>query len=507
MDDNRTIKDENQPAVTNATPLSEEQPTPIFESVPIEEAPPQENVQVEELPPDVTAPGVEEVSPQEAGMPPDVPPLSHDDSRGKYLVVAFGAIIFFLLLFFFLKTIFGSKPKSEEVKLTYWGLWEDKEVFLPLIDQYRQNNPHVTVEYIKMTPQDYREKLLARSKNGQGPDIFRFHNTWLPEIKDVVTPIPSSVMSNTEFEKTFYKIHQTDLKAGDHYYGLPLTVDGLVMICNDNLLKGAGVEKPPVTWDELTDALGKLTVKDRSGQLITAGIALGTTTNIEHYSDIIGLMLIQNGGDIKKLNEAEAAGALESYRRFAEPPQKFWDENMPNSVTAFIQEKVAMIIAPSWQILTIKTANPDIKIKVVPVPYVPGASPVSVANYWVEGVSRYSQNQLEAWKFLKFLTEKDSLTKLYELQSRIRLFGEPYPRVDLASLIVQNEYVGAVVRQADVFVSLPMISRTYDNGLNDEIVKYIENAVNAAAQGVSYSEALKTAKQGVDQVFSKYKIE
>jgi multiple sugar transport system substrate-binding protein len=51
-----------------------------------------------------------------------------------------------------------------------------------------------------------------------------------------------------------------------------------------------------------------------------------------------------------------------------------------------------------------------------------------------------------------------------------------------------------------------MISRTFDNGLNDEIVKYIENAINATVEGVSYQEALKTAKQGVDQVFSKYQL-
>ena len=51
------------------------------------------------------------------------------------------------------------------------------------------------------------------------------------------------------------------------------------------------------------------------------------------------------------------------------------------------------------------------------------------------------------------------------------------------------------------------MSRTYDNGLNDEIVKYIENAINSTIQGVSYSEALKTAMSGVSQVFQKYGIE
>jgi phosphoserine aminotransferase len=73
--------------------------------------------------------------------------------------------------------------------------------------------------------------------------------------------------------------------------------------------------------------------------------------------------------------------------------------------------------------------------------------------------------------------------------------------------LAQNEYLGAVIKQADSYMSIPIIKRTYDAGLNDELIQYIENAVNATIQGVSYQEALKTASEGVNQVFTKYKIE
>src|SRR3989344_9122092 len=168
---------------------------------------------------------------------------------------------------------------------------------------------------------------------------------------------------------------------------------------------------------------------------------------------------------------------------------------MSNSTTAFIQEKVAMIIVPSWEVLSIKSSNPDIEIKVVPVPVVPGTASLSLASYWVEGVSRFSNHQLEAWKFLRFLTEKENMTKLYEIQSKVRPFGEPYSRVDLAPLLAQNPYLSAVIKQANNFHSLPLVSRTYDNGLNDEIIKYMENAINSTILGVSYKEALSTAKK------------
>jgi len=463
----------------------------------------EEGLVPEEVPPQVTSP--QEPIIQEVGSPQEPPPI-FIENKNQYLFLGIGIAFFLFLFFVILKFIFLAKKTPKPVSLTYWGLWEEKEVFEPLISSYQKKNPHVKITYQKMSPENYREKLLVRTQNGQGPDIFRFHNTWVPQIKQILSPLPQTIMSNEEFEKTFYKIHQKDLRIGDKYYGLPLEIDGLVLIYNVDLLKKAGIDSPPTTWDELIEIVPKLTVKDAFGNILTAGIALGLASNVEHFSDIFALMLYQNGGHIKNLDSEEAVGALETYRKFAERENAFWNESLPNSITAFIQEKVAMIFAPSWQVLVIKALNPEINLKVVPVPYLPGAKPIAIANYWVEGVSKASRHQLEAWQFLRFLVEKENLTKFYELAARQRLFGEPYSRVDLGELILQNEYIGAVIKQADYFISTPMISRTFDNGLNDEIVKYIENAINATVEGVSYHEALRTAKQGVDQVFEKYQL-
>lgn len=465
----------------------------------------------EEVAPDIAAP--EQVA--KGGASPEVmpsdQPLVYEESKSKYLIIAGGALFFILVLvgvFMLLSNSGKPKPKPA-IKLTYWGLWEDKETIDPVIKAYQQKNPGITINYEKMDPGDYRAKLMNRSQSGTGPDIFRFHNTWLPEIGDVVTPLPASVMTNAEFEKTFYPIQQRDLKVGQSYYGLPLYIDGLVLVYNDSLFRQAGISTAPGNWDELIADAGKIQVADKDGKLITAGIAMGASSNVEHFSDIFGLMLLLNGGEITKLDSGEAAGALEAFRRFAEKPNNTWDEAMPNSVTAFIQQKVAMIIVPSYELLTIHAGNPDLKMKVVPIPKPPGGKQVSLATYWVEGVNKYSKNQLEAWKFLKYLTEKDTMTKLYEAESANRIFGEPYSRIDLAPTLVQNEYTGAVIRQAqdDVYYSLPLSSRTFDDGLNDGMIQYIENAINATIQGASYNDALQTAKKGVDQLVERYKIQ
>ena len=499
MDDNQNLK-ENQPknegTIFRSEVIDEEKESPSEKQLPSgsydqsTESPP-----LEELPPDVGDIG-EEIP--NDGLPPNL-----GTTPNYFLFGIIGGIIFILIFFIIFKFLTGrSQPKK--IELTYWGLWDEKEVFQALIEEYQRQNKNVSIKYEKRSPENYREKLISRINNGIGPDIFRFHNTWLPEIKEIVSYIPKEVMSNEEFEKTFYPVHQKDLKVANHYYGIPLYIDGLVLVYNKKLFDKAGVLSSPSNWDEIIDVAAKLMVKDQNGEIITSGIALGTANNIEHFSDILGLFILQNGGDLTNFSNKEGIGALQTYRQFAEPPNNFWSPNLPNSLTAFIQEKVAMIFVPSWVVLLIKSANPELDLKVIPVPDVPGGKPVSIANYWVEGVSIKSKNQIEAWKFLKFLVDKKNLPKLFANQSKIRLFGTAYSRVDLANLLVQHEYLSAVIKQASYYQSLPLVSKTFDNGLNDEIIKYLENAVNSTNEGVSYSEAAMTAQKGIEQVYSKF---
>ena len=95
---------------------------------------------------------------------------------------------------------------------------------------------------------------------------------------------------------------------------------------------------------------------------------------------------------------------------------------------------------------------------------------------------------------------------LYAQQSKVRLFGEPYSRRDLASALEGHDYLGPVIAQAPYMQTQPTIGRTHDNGLNDEIIVYLKNAVNQTIEGVSYAQAFVTAGAGVDQIVKKYAI-
>jgi len=486
----------DQPLAETPTPVPEMPPPAIGgeETLVIPAAPPAGGPNANPFIPQEVAPAE-----QSEGQTPPAP--------GPSLFKRIIMILFFLLLLFGvgmgIKYILGMTGGSKEVTITYWGLWEDSSVIQTAIVDFQTANPKIKVQYIKQSPRQYRERLQAAITRGDGPDVFQFHNTWVPMFKNELSPAPATFMTAAEFGTTFYPVASLDLIGGQAIYGAPLMFDGLGLYYNEDLFTSAGVT-PPTTWPELLDIVPKLTVKTDT-QIQQSAIALGTTGNIENFSDIVGLMMMQNGARLVSPTGKEAEDTLTFYRKFANPadPVYTWNETMDNSIYAFAIAKVAMILAPSWRAFDVKQINANLNFKIAPVPQLPGNT-VNWASYWAGGVSAKSKYQPQAWVFLKYLTSRDTMTKLYGEEAKTRLFGAPYARVDLGSTITSDPYVGSYIQGAPTAKSFPLASRTFDNGINDKLIQYMTDAVNAVGQGTAPSAALQTAAAGFSQVLTSY---
>lgn len=314
-------------------------------------------------------------------------------------------------------------------------------------------------------------------------------------------------MSRKEFEEVYFPVVVEDLSVGGKTVGLPLMFDGLMVFYNKDILQAAGYTSPSNDWNEFLLQAENMTVK-QGNRIVTAGAALGRADNIEHFSDILGLLLLQNGANPARPNTDAGSGGLVFYRIFAQTPDNVWGSEFDNDILAFAGGKVAMIFAPSWEAFTIKSINPDLNFATSPVPQVVGSNNnVAWASYWAEGVNSKSPHQQQAWEFLKFLSQKESLEKFYKLAAETRvLFGEPYPRRDMLKTLEQNQYLAPLGAQGEIAKSFYMSSRTYDNGINDGIIQYYKNAVNGLDSGNSPQEALETASQGISQVLERFNV-
>lgn len=438
-----------------------------------------------------------------ATNPPPAPAASRSSALPRRILM----IIVFLAvaagLFFggkFLLSMFGG---SSKVTLTYWGLWEDTPILQNVLADFQKQNPKITVQYIKQSPRQYRERLAAAIDRGQGPDVYRFHNTWVAMLRNELATAPKDVMTPAEFSSSFYPVAATNLVAGQSVYGIPMEIDGLGLYYNEDLFAAAGVTVP-TTWEDVLNMVPKLTVKN-GNTITTSAIALGTTGNIENFSDILATMMLQNGATLVTPTSKEAEEALTFYRKFANPsdPVYTWNDTLDNSIYAFATGKVAMIIAPSWRAFDVKQMNSSLHFKIVPIPQLPGNT-VTWASYWAEGVSSKTKYPKEAWQLVKYITSRDVVVRLYTEEAKARLFGEPYARVDLASSVAHDPYVGAYVSQASKAKSFPLASRTFDNGINDKLIKYMTDAVNGMAAGSAPQAVLSTMASGFTQVLGQY---
>ncbi|KKU95360.1 MAG: hypothetical protein UY27_C0020G0012 [Candidatus Gottesmanbacteria bacterium GW2011_GWA1_48_13] len=243
--------------------------------------------------------------------------------------------------------VLGLISGGGEVTLTYWGLWENDAIIRPVIAKFEADHPKIKVQYVKQSPRQYRERLAAAIARAEGPDVFRFHNTWVAMLKNDLALVPSTVMTPAQFGTSFYPVAVADLVAGQNIFGIPIMIDGLGLYYNEDLFAAAGVT-PPATWEEMLTLVPKLTVRN-GDQILTSAIALGTTGNVENFSDIVATMMLQNGASLVAPTGTEAEEALIFYRKFASPsdPVYTWNDTLDNSVYAFATGKVAMILARS----------------------------------------------------------------------------------------------------------------------------------------------------------------
>jgi len=414
-----------------------------------------------------------------------------------------------LLIFLIIRIFFGAKVGSSAI--TWWGMWEDSATIAPLITAYEDKHPGVKITYIRQSQQDYRERLTSALAKGNGPDIFAFHNSWVPMFKSDLDTLPSSIMNPADFAKTFYPVASSDLTSGTGIVGIPLEYDALTLFINEDIFNKAG-KTPPTTWDDLRVTARELTVKDDQGIITQSGVALGRTENVDHWPEILGLLMLQNGVDLGNPTGLAAEGALTFFTLFS-TSDGVWDATLPASTQAFAGGKLAMYFAPSWRAFEIEQQNPSLKFKTVPVPQLPKDNPkqadITYANYWAQGVSQKSSNKSTAWDFLKFLSTQDSLQKLFTAESAQRKFGEPYSRTDMANLLMSHPILGSIITQAPGAQSWYLYSRTFDGptGINSQMINYFGDAVNAVVSGnVTPTQALETAAQGVQQVLAQYRL-
>jgi len=410
-----------------------------------------------------------------------------------------------LLLFFTLimTSGFGCKMVSKEVEnamkpvtLEFWRVYDGPDAFDDIITAYKQLHPFITIKYKKLRYSEYEQELFNALAEDRGPDIFSIHNTWVRKYQTKISPMPDKitlaypVVKGTIKKEVIPELRTTnsiplkDIKNNfidvvykdvvinaeadpktkqmkDFVYGLPLSVDTLAMFYNKDLLNNAGIPQAPAYWNkEFQQDIKKLTKQDSRGQLEQAGVAMGGSANITRYSDILSVLMMQNGtvmmddsGEIMfnrippTMTGQQHVPGLEAsifYSDYANPSKEVysWNKTQDNSLDMFIKGKLGFLFGYSYFLPQIKAQAPKLNFGIAKLPQIEGNTvSTNFANYWVETVSSKSKYKSEAWDFIQFMT-KEAQVKSYLEKTK-----KPTALKSLINAQLSDEDVGVFAEQ------------------------------------------------------------
>src|SRR5690606_36263043 len=162
-------------------------------------------------------------------------------------------------------------------------------------------------------------------------------------LSNYLSPVPQSTYSREEYEATFYPATKDTLLVNGQYYGIPIMMDGLALVYNQQLFTQAGITAPPSTWDDVRRDAAKIAQRNEKGELTVGGIAMGSSRNVDHFAEIIGLLMSQNevvfqdgSGNVNFHKSITADGrnlgaeAITFFHLFS-TAEKSWSENMESS--------------------------------------------------------------------------------------------------------------------------------------------------------------------------------
>lgn len=418
------------------------------------------------------------------------------------------------------------KDGLRPIQLTVWNVSGDTKSWESMISSYEASvKADKTVAQVKITyvekkfenNKDYEDEISKALSEGTAPDIITLNNSWISRYKNKIYPMDRGGAMAQDFKNKYVDVVSDDFLEGTKVYGIPLSMDTLALYYNEDLLNNARVFDPPKTWDELGEAVKKITKSDEKGTITRAGIAMGTDKNVDRSSDILSLLMLQGGSTItdetQKIatfseiikdnsdtnqDQRKTIGgvALQLYTDFANPvkPVYTWNPLLNYSIDAFSKGEVAMMINYAYNIPAVVAKNPKLRFKVAPVPQHTGVTvPVNYANYWAMTVLSGSTHPTEAWDFLISINKAEA-NKVY-----LTATAKPAAQRDLIAWQENGDDL-----KLGVFARQGLTAKSWYQKDNYAIETIFNDAINSVVLGRSTPESASIlAASQMNQIMKK----
>src|SRR5215813_5024849 len=155
---------------------------------------------------------------------------------------------------------------SDRQTIRFWVMGREGEVVARLLPEFERRNPDIRVRVQQLPWTAAHEKLLTAYAGDSLPDLCQLGNTWVPEfaaLRALAELKPEVAASRViAAEDYFPGIWSTNVIDG-RLYGIPWYVDTRLLFYRRDLVRDAGFDAPPRSWEEWERVMAVL--KQRAG--------------------------------------------------------------------------------------------------------------------------------------------------------------------------------------------------------------------------------------------------
>lgn len=391
-----------------------------------------------------------------------------------------------------------SKDNSKHIK--FWAIGAEGEKVAQLIPEFEKQNPGIKIEIQQIPWTAAHEKLITAFAGETLPDCFQIGNTWITEFNQLnaIDSLNSYINSSKVIKsKNYFKGIWDSNLMNSTVCGIPWYVDTRVMFYRTDMLKQAGIDEFPKTWDDFFIVGEK--IKKMTGDY---GIFLPTN---EWQPYIIfgyqkGADFLKNNYQYSNFSDTAFINAMTYIDKLYKSGVALHDmQKVLNVYQSFGDGYFAFYISGPWNVLEFNKTLPDnIKDKWMTAPLpsfdsdYPGYSSAGGASLVI---SKTSKNKSEAWKWIEFLSEKNTQTRFYEIVNALPAIISAWEQPELKD----NKYMRAFFQQLQKTKPDPKVPEW------EQIVfEKLKNKVEYVARNeMTVKEAMKKLDGEVNSILEK----
>lgn len=305
---------------------------------------------------------------------------------------------------------------SEAVTIQWWTPNWDEPESREMAEEFEKDNPNIKVELVITDWDTYKDKITTAISAKGAPEMFTILLTDVKPFagKSLLEPL-TDLGTNAGVDFDDILAPALDITSvGGQAYGIPFRYDGSGIYYNETMLKEAGYEAFPKTWDEMLDMSSKLSEEGKVAFAWPLGNQANAVTRFVQQLYTYGGEILNEDETKCLLDSDEAVTALENIvdsikEGYASQSSSEIDNTKMREM--FGTEQLAFNLTGPFDVDSLKTDYPDLKWKTAVIPG-DGGMACTTANGWCVAMAQNSEHKEEAAKFMAYITEPENQARL-----------------------------------------------------------------------------------------------